>query len=67
MRIALDLLSNRRLQEARGVLYGAALQRPWPRCRTVIVVDGCVLKADESRHLLRAALAITAFTSQASA
>ena len=56
---ALDrLLSNRRLQQARGVLYGAALQRLWPRCRTVLVVDWCVLKADESLHLLRAALPV---------
>lgn len=56
---ALDrLLSNRRLQQARGALYGAALQRLWPRCRTVIVVDWCVLKADESLHLLRAALPV---------
>ena len=46
------LLSNRRLQEARGVLYGAALQWLWPRCQTVIVVDWCVLKADKSLHLL---------------
>jgi hypothetical protein len=56
---ALDrLLSNRRMQQARGVLYGAALQRLWPRCRTVIVVDWRVLKADESLHLLRAALPV---------
>lgn len=37
------LLSNQRLQQARGGLYGAALQRLWPCYRTVIVVDGCVL------------------------
>jgi hypothetical protein len=31
---ALDrLLSNRRLQQARGAFYGAALQRLWPRCQ----------------------------------
>jgi len=56
---ALDrLLSNRRLQQARGVLYGVALQRLWPRYRAVIVVDWCVRKADESLHLLRAALPV---------
>lgn len=56
---ALDrLLSNPRLQRARAALYTASLKRLWPLADTVIVVDWCVLKRDESLHLLRTALSV---------
>ena len=56
---ALDrLLSNRRIQALRQKLYGAALSRFWSMCPTVIVVDWCTLRRDESLQLLRAALPV---------
>lgn len=59
---ALDrLLSNPRLQRLRAMFHVAALVRFWPVTRAVLVVDGCTLKRDESLHLLRAGLPVSAF------
>ena len=56
---ALDrLLSNPAVQSAVPRLYAAALERLWPYARPWILVDWCVLKADESLHLLRAAVPV---------
>jgi hypothetical protein len=53
------LLGNRRLPREACVIYGAMCQVLLaPLAEPVIVVDWSDLKADQSQHLLRAALSV---------